>query len=134
MSSSQCDVKIQFNFITDPVHFISLGAKLLHRGAMAHIVLRFCQSFRRQSLNLSVSPSIPSPSKNHSPSVVLRAGQDTVLGSMLEPRQRDFDPKKFWMRFPPEVSKFMPPHQSMDFRLGALLLVTEVLSCCLWLV
>jgi hypothetical protein len=41
---------------------------------------------------------------------------DTVLGSMLEPRQRDFDPKKFWMRFPPEVSKFMPPHQSMDFR------------------
>ncbi|KAK2449823.1 hypothetical protein QL285_008979 [Trifolium repens] len=34
MSSSQCDVKIQFNFITDPVHFISLGAKLCHRVAM----------------------------------------------------------------------------------------------------
>ena len=34
MESSCCDVKIQFNFITDPVHFISLGAKLLHRAAM----------------------------------------------------------------------------------------------------
>ncbi|WJX49236.1 1-phosphatidylinositol-4-phosphate 5-kinase [Trifolium repens] len=90
---------------------------------------------------------------NHSPSVVLRAVQDTVLGSMLELRQRYFDPKKFWMRFPPEVSKFTPPHQSMDFRclqkkklrvknplkrnrvvLGALVFVTEVLSCCVWLV
>ncbi|KAK2368626.1 hypothetical protein QL285_081809 [Trifolium repens] len=34
MSTSYCDVKIQFNFIIDPVHFISLGAKLLHRTAM----------------------------------------------------------------------------------------------------
>jgi hypothetical protein len=41
---------------------------------------------------------------------------DIVLGSMFELRQRDFDPKKFWMRFPPEGSKFTPPHQSMDFR------------------
>ncbi|KAK2397321.1 hypothetical protein QL285_058904 [Trifolium repens] len=40
MSTSYCDVKILFNFITDPVHFISLGAKLHHRDAMAHIVLR----------------------------------------------------------------------------------------------
>ncbi|CAL0319768.1 unnamed protein product [Lupinus luteus] len=29
----------------------------------------------------------------------------------------DFDPReKFWTRFPPEGSKFTPPHQSMDFR------------------
>ncbi|KAK2356110.1 hypothetical protein QL285_093465 [Trifolium repens] len=34
MKPSCCDVKIQFNFIIDPVHFISLGAKLLHRAAM----------------------------------------------------------------------------------------------------
>ncbi|KAK2381649.1 hypothetical protein QL285_069240 [Trifolium repens] len=34
MKPSYCDVKIQFNFITDPVHFISLGAKLCHRAAM----------------------------------------------------------------------------------------------------
>ncbi|KAK2429653.1 hypothetical protein QL285_028074 [Trifolium repens] len=39
MSSSQCDVKIQFNFITDPVHFISLGAKLCHRAVICFIVL-----------------------------------------------------------------------------------------------
>ncbi|WJX62199.1 hypothetical protein P8452_47221 [Trifolium repens] len=41
MRPSCCDVKIQFIFITDPVHFISLGAKLLHRAAIAHIVLRW---------------------------------------------------------------------------------------------
>ena len=34
MHPSQYDVKIQFNFITDPVHFISLSDKLLHRAAM----------------------------------------------------------------------------------------------------
>ncbi|KAK2367732.1 hypothetical protein QL285_080986 [Trifolium repens] len=34
MHPSQYDVKIQFNFILDPVHFISLGAKLSHRAAM----------------------------------------------------------------------------------------------------
>ncbi|KAK2356916.1 hypothetical protein QL285_094235 [Trifolium repens] len=44
MKLSCCDVKIQFNFITDPVHFISLGAKLLHRAAIAHIVLRWTDS------------------------------------------------------------------------------------------
>ncbi|KAK8465718.1 hypothetical protein PHAVU_009G157200 [Phaseolus vulgaris] len=32
-------------------------------------------------------------------------------------RPGDFDPKeKFWTRFPPEGSKFTPPHQSVDFR------------------
>ncbi|KAK2368276.1 hypothetical protein QL285_081482 [Trifolium repens] len=41
MKPSCCDVKIQFNFITDPVHFIKLGAKLSHCAAMAHIVLRW---------------------------------------------------------------------------------------------
>ncbi|KAK2382292.1 hypothetical protein QL285_069838 [Trifolium repens] len=41
MRPSCCDVKIQFIFITDPVHFINLGAKLLHRAAIAHIVLRW---------------------------------------------------------------------------------------------
>ncbi|ESR39680.1 phosphatidylinositol 4-phosphate 5-kinase 2 [Citrus sinensis] len=36
---------------------------------------------------------------------------------MRELRQSDFEPKeKFWTRFPPEGSKFTPPHQSMDFR------------------
>ncbi|KAK4264642.1 hypothetical protein QN277_025793 [Acacia crassicarpa] len=36
---------------------------------------------------------------------------------MRELRQGDFDPKeKFWTRFPPEGSKFTPPHQSVDFR------------------
>ncbi|KAH1126153.1 hypothetical protein GYH30_015263 [Glycine max] len=34
-----------------------------------------------------------------------------------ELRPGDFDPKeKFWTRFPPEGSKFTPPHQSVDFR------------------
>lgn len=34
-----------------------------------------------------------------------------------ELKQGDFDPKeKFWTRFPPEGSKFTPPHQSVDFR------------------
>ncbi|KAK7275690.1 hypothetical protein RIF29_16812 [Crotalaria pallida] len=34
-----------------------------------------------------------------------------------ELKQSDFDPKeKFWTRFPPEGSKFTPPHQSVDFR------------------
>ncbi|WJX67631.1 hypothetical protein P8452_52081 [Trifolium repens] len=100
------------------------------------------QSFRRQSLNLSVSPSIPSPLKNHSPSVVLCAVQDTVLGSMLELRQRYFDPKKFSMRFPPEVSKCLQkkklrvknPLKRNRVVSGALVFVTEVLSCCVWLV
>ncbi|KAK2437301.1 hypothetical protein QL285_022209 [Trifolium repens] len=41
MESSCCDVKIQFNFITDSVHFISLGAKVCHRAAMCYIVLRW---------------------------------------------------------------------------------------------
>ncbi|KAK2368475.1 hypothetical protein QL285_081668 [Trifolium repens] len=44
MKPSCCDVKIQFNFITDPVHFISLGAKLCHHAAMCSIVLR-CKDF-----------------------------------------------------------------------------------------
>ncbi|KAK2428360.1 hypothetical protein QL285_026886 [Trifolium repens] len=44
MKPSCCDVKIQLNFITDPVHFISLGAKLLHRAAIYSIVLR-CKDF-----------------------------------------------------------------------------------------
>ncbi|KAJ0040921.1 hypothetical protein Pint_27460 [Pistacia integerrima] len=36
---------------------------------------------------------------------------------LRELRQSDFDPKeKFWTRFPPEGSKFTPPHQSVDFR------------------
>ncbi|KAK2361811.1 hypothetical protein QL285_086926 [Trifolium repens] len=46
MKPSCCDVKIQFNFITDPMHFISLGAKLLHRAAIAHIVLRWTDSLQ----------------------------------------------------------------------------------------
>ncbi|CAK8568004.1 unnamed protein product [Lathyrus sativus] len=34
-----------------------------------------------------------------------------------ELRSGDFEPKeKFWTRFPPEGSKFTPPHQSVDFR------------------
>ncbi|KAK2410355.1 hypothetical protein QL285_045722 [Trifolium repens] len=44
MKPSCCDVKIQFNFITDHVHFIILGAKLLHRAAIYSIVLR-CKDF-----------------------------------------------------------------------------------------
>ncbi|XP_047176304.1 phosphatidylinositol 4-phosphate 5-kinase 2-like isoform X2 [Vigna umbellata] len=36
---------------------------------------------------------------------------------LRELRPGDFDPKeKFWTRFPPEGSKFTPPHQSVDFR------------------
>ncbi|KDP20546.1 hypothetical protein JCGZ_04229 [Jatropha curcas] len=36
---------------------------------------------------------------------------------MRELRQSDFDPKeKYWTRFPPEGSKFTPPHQSVDFK------------------
>ncbi|KAK7385107.1 hypothetical protein VNO78_30818 [Psophocarpus tetragonolobus] len=34
-----------------------------------------------------------------------------------ELRLQDFDPKtNFWTRFPPEGSRFTPPHQSVDFR------------------
>ncbi|KAK2428049.1 hypothetical protein QL285_026592 [Trifolium repens] len=41
MESSCCNVKIQFNFITDYLHFINLVAKLCHRAAMCYIVLRW---------------------------------------------------------------------------------------------
>ncbi|KAK2357451.1 hypothetical protein QL285_094717 [Trifolium repens] len=54
MKSSCCDVKIQFNFITDPVHFISLGAKFCHRAAMRSIVLR-CKDFLQISWRTSSS-------------------------------------------------------------------------------
>ncbi|KAA8531303.1 hypothetical protein F0562_006012 [Nyssa sinensis] len=43
------------------------------------------------------------------------AGKHASITRELRPA--DFDPKeKFWTRFPPEGSKFTPPHQSVDFR------------------
>ncbi|KAK2403345.1 hypothetical protein QL285_052795 [Trifolium repens] len=60
MKPSYCDVKIQFNFITDPVHFISLGAKLLHRAAMCHIVLRWTDFLQIYSSVLLASKQLPS--------------------------------------------------------------------------
>ncbi|WJX37102.1 hypothetical protein P8452_24906 [Trifolium repens] len=60
MRPSCCDVKIQFIFITDPVHFISLGAKLLHRAAIAHIVLRWKIFFRFIASDFLANKQLPS--------------------------------------------------------------------------
>ncbi|KAK2367906.1 hypothetical protein QL285_081148 [Trifolium repens] len=60
MKPSQCDVKIQFNFMTDPVHFISLGAKLLHRAAMCYIVLRWTDLLHIYSSDFLASKQLPS--------------------------------------------------------------------------
>ncbi|KAK2373252.1 hypothetical protein QL285_074300 [Trifolium repens] len=60
MRPSCCDVKIQFIFITDPVHFISLGAKLLHRAAIAHIVLRWKSFFRFIASDFLANKQLPS--------------------------------------------------------------------------
>ncbi|WJX19476.1 hypothetical protein P8452_09164 [Trifolium repens] len=60
MRPSCCDVKIQFIFITDHVHFISLGAKLLHRAAIAHIVLRWKIFFRFIASDFLANKQLPS--------------------------------------------------------------------------
>ncbi|KAK2382091.1 hypothetical protein QL285_069645 [Trifolium repens] len=60
MRPSCCDVKIQFIFIIDPVHFISLGAKLLHRVAIAHIVLRWKIFFRFIASDFLANKQLPS--------------------------------------------------------------------------
>ncbi|KAK2382291.1 hypothetical protein QL285_069837 [Trifolium repens] len=60
MKPSYCEVKIQFNFITDPVHFISLGAKLSHRAAMCHIVLRWTDFLQIYSSVFLASKQLPS--------------------------------------------------------------------------
>ncbi|KAK2375123.1 hypothetical protein QL285_076034 [Trifolium repens] len=60
MKTSYCDVKIQFNFITDHVHFISLGAKLSHRAAMCHIVLRWTDFLQIYSSVFLASKQLPS--------------------------------------------------------------------------
>ncbi|KAK2381629.1 hypothetical protein QL285_069220 [Trifolium repens] len=60
MKPSYCDVKIQFNFIIDPVHFISLGAKLCHRAAMCYIVLRRTYFLQIYSSVFLASMQLPS--------------------------------------------------------------------------
>ncbi|KAK2375861.1 hypothetical protein QL285_076721 [Trifolium repens] len=60
MRPSCCDVKIRFIFITDPVHFISLGAKLLHRATIAHIVLRWKIFFRFIVFDFLANKQLPS--------------------------------------------------------------------------
>ncbi|EXB62437.1 Phosphatidylinositol-4-phosphate 5-kinase 1 [Morus notabilis] len=59
--------------------------------------------------------------KNYDLMLNLQLGIRYTVGKhasiLRELRAGDFDPKeKFWTRFPPEGSKFTPPHQSVDFR------------------
>nr|KYP40758.1 Phosphatidylinositol-4-phosphate 5-kinase 2 [Cajanus cajan] len=59
--------------------------------------------------------------KNYDLMLNLQLGIRYTVGKhasvLTELRPGDFDPKeKFWTRFPPEGSKFTPPHQSVDFR------------------
>ncbi|KAL5566362.1 hypothetical protein UlMin_029526 [Ulmus minor] len=59
--------------------------------------------------------------KNYDLMLNLQLGIRYTVGKhasiLRELRSGDFDPnEKFWTRFPPEGSKFTPPHQSVDFR------------------
>ncbi|KAK7385105.1 hypothetical protein VNO78_30816 [Psophocarpus tetragonolobus] len=60
--------------------------------------------------------------KNYDLMLIIQMGIRFSVGKLTplpfrELRPHDFGPKgTFWIRFPPEGSKFTPPHQSVDFR------------------
>ncbi|XP_061369899.1 phosphatidylinositol 4-phosphate 5-kinase 1-like [Gastrolobium bilobum] len=87
-----------------------------------------CGVLHNKSPCLSVDGEVKKPGqtvfkghKNYDLMISLQLGIRYTVGKyasiVRELGPGDFDPKeKFWTRFPPEGSKFTPPHQSVDFR------------------
>ncbi|KAL5209678.1 hypothetical protein ABZP36_005301 [Zizania latifolia] len=95
----------------------------IRKGHRSYSLMLNLQLGIRQILMLSIAAILPSPSNTLFQCwFALRAGCRYSVGkSSALPFKKlaasDFDPReKIWTRFPPEGSKFTPPHHSVDFR------------------